>query len=279
MDYEFTKAHPPLFDKGHHNGDVFSIPLDILKQDVGVAQWIVAGENPPPGGGGFKPPRTWSEHTFIATRYFRWLVKPPVVYYTNDVTEKITITTGYTRLEKERFEKTIGLKMGVGGPASMFSAEVNASLKITKETEETWKEELKKERSQTFSKDHTYVHWVLSDIILVEKNSRTRRLDSPGGPWFWPKRVIEQIESQIYFYPDKFKPVLAGISPSSIPIDYERDIKSKRTDSVYNAVCDQVHDGSIGWMGEDRETRDEAEADCEEHQNEFPDHDCVVLEF
>ena len=48
---------------------------------------------------------------------------------------------------------------------------------------------------------------------------------------------------------------------------------------VYNAVCSELHNGGIGWMGDDRDSREEAEEDCRKHSEKFPEHECIVLEY
>lgn len=270
MPYEFTPANPPLFKKGHHEGDVFSIEAHRLEKTVGVAKWMESKEWHD-SGRGFRAPSTLTEYHYIATRKWRWSVEPPVVHYTNDVTEAITIVTGYSLRQKQSIEKNFGLKFGTSGPASMFSAEVSASLKLTEETERTWKEEVSVKREQTFSKGYTYVNWILRDVILIERLYRVRRLDGRGG-WLRTDNTVEQISCSLTFFPDKFAPVASATLRSAplVPLG---------SSPIYNAVCSEIHNGSLGWMGEDRLTREEAQRDCRDHCERFPGHDCIVLDY
>ena len=63
-----------------------------------------------------------------------WAVEPPVIHYTNNVTESVSIVTGYSVRQRELLERNLGLKLSLG-PKAMFPASVSASLKVTQETE------------------------------------------------------------------------------------------------------------------------------------------------
>lgn len=274
--YEFTPAHPPLFSKRHHAGDVWSIPPEQLERLVGTDTWTTSHEHHDRGRG-FRAPSTLTEHRYTATRKWIWAVEPPVMHYTNNVQESISIVTGYSIRQKETLEKNIGLKF-TGGPASWFPLDVSASLKLTQENERTWKEEVTVKRDQTFLEDNTYVNWILRDVLIVQRHTRVRRLDEPGR-WLQESSAVATISCSLTHFPDRFVPTSA---PQELQLVRQLRVRTGGDPEmlpVYNAICSEIHDGGMGWMGDDRDTEEEAKQDCREHAEEFPGHDCIVLDF
>ena len=62
--YQFTTAHPPLFSKKHHVGDVWAISPELLETTVGTGSWMTTEERHDRGGASERR-RRWRN---IATR-------------------------------------------------------------------------------------------------------------------------------------------------------------------------------------------------------------------
>jgi hypothetical protein len=165
--YIFTKQRPPLLQQ---TPDLLSIPPEALRTEVGREKWknqTVRQRIPSPVEITLR-----RETRFDLTRYFRWAIFQGPIHYAEDITIDVTETRGYTRSQKDTFERSLEVTVSAAGQPPGFSelkAEVKQGLKITHETFQEWKEEKVTKTSQAFNGAHTYVTWVLVDGFMLAK--------------------------------------------------------------------------------------------------------------
>ena len=282
--YQFTTAHPPTFE--HHKGDVVNFPEEERSLEVGRASWNASTYRARTGVFG-NIVQLEDLSSYQATRTLIWAPGTPRRFA--DRQELIVRETkGYTKTKATAFERSTRLELSAG-IKDAFSASVQESLKLTQSVSEQWHEEVVTTITRTFEAGFSYVSWQLVDVIDVVRKSKTRVIvnNVPKSGWRNHRSAAATILSHLADFEDKFIVDMSGaVRPQGLGGENTFALSSTNVAGVrdgastfYFAACDEAHGITVGWMGPERDTWEEAERDGVSHEAAFPGHECAVVDF
>lgn len=153
--YKFTINHPPLMR------DLKTLPLNLpsgsLEETLGTASWQTPGSR----CGTFGQLQGIVKRTIV--RKLSWTLTNSPQLSATDKTVKVTSVTGYTQADKVTFANTIG-----GSASAKFfglGVGITDALKLTDETDRTWKSETTEETNVTYKANQWYDSWNLIDAL------------------------------------------------------------------------------------------------------------------
>jgi hypothetical protein len=158
MTYAFTVDNPPLLkDLG---AAVLTLPSSALSETPREASWQSVYH----ADGNY----TIYVIAFTLTRTKYWQISDPLTHFAEDNHFQRKVLTGYTRTEKQSFMQNLGADVN----GSLFGAlkfDIKASLQITQDTEQEWKQEDTETHDVTFKAGTSYITWKLIDGLHLHK--------------------------------------------------------------------------------------------------------------
>jgi hypothetical protein len=154
--YKFTLEHPPLMKD--LKGPPIDVPTGDLEMEIGRVSW----KKSEVGMLGDEQITTYN-----VTRKQVWVLSDVPHHYAQDRKTKVTTTTGYSKSSRTTFERAF--EAGASGTLFGFGADVKASLHLSDEIEQQWREESSVETEVAFQAAHWYASWSLLDMLLGTK--------------------------------------------------------------------------------------------------------------